>query len=78
MLWSMYKTLLGTFKLETYECIQKLAASQGDHYTTDCLLDYNCFKKYYKMIPIDLSKQQALDFILLYFDFIPILFSAII
>ena len=74
----MCKTLLGTFNLETYDSIQKLATSQRDDYTTNCLLDYNCFKKYYKMIPIDLSKQQALDFILLYFDFIPILFSAII
>ena len=26
-----------------------------------CLLDYNYFKKYYKVIAIDLSKQQALD-----------------
>ena len=26
------------------------------------LLDYNYFKSYYKMIAIDLSKQQALDF----------------
>ena len=25
------------------------------------LLDYNCFKNYFKMIVIDLSKQQALD-----------------
>ena len=28
---------------------------------TGCLLDYNYYKKYYKMIAIDLSKQQALD-----------------
>ena len=28
---------------------------------TDCLLDYTYFKKYYKMIAIDLSKQEALD-----------------
>ena len=28
---------------------------------TGCLLDYNYFKKYYKMIAIDLSKQQELD-----------------
>ena len=28
---------------------------------TSCLLDYNYFNKYYKMIAIDLSKQQALD-----------------
>ena len=26
------------------------------------MLDYNHFKKYYKMIAINLSKQQALDF----------------
>ena len=28
---------------------------------TGCLLDYTYFKKYYKMIAIDLSKQLALD-----------------
>ena len=45
----------------TYENIRKVATGQGDHYTTGCLSDYTCFKKYYKMIAIDLSKQQALD-----------------
>ena len=35
--------------------------SQGDDYTTSCLLDYVYFKNYYKMTAIDLSKQQALD-----------------
>ena len=30
-------------------------------YITDCLLDYPYFKENYKMIAIDLSKQQALD-----------------
>ena len=25
------------------------------------MLDYTYFKKYYKMIPVDLSKQQVLD-----------------
>ena len=34
---------------------------QGDNYTTGCLLDYPYFKKYYKLIVIDLSKQQKLD-----------------
>ena len=34
---------------------------QEDAYATGCLLDYIYFKKYYKMIAIDLSKQQALD-----------------
>ena len=31
------------------------------HYTTGCLLDYPYLKDYYKMIAIDLSKQQPLD-----------------
>ena len=44
-----------------YENIRKIAAGQGDHYTTDCLLDYSQFKDNYKMMAIDLSKQQALD-----------------
>ena len=34
---------------------------QKDDYTTGCLLDYIYFKNYYKMIVVDLSKQQALD-----------------
>ena len=34
---------------------------QGDDYTTGCLLEYTYFKKYYQMIGVDLSKQQALD-----------------
>ena len=34
---------------------------QGDDYTTGCLLDYSYFKDHYKLIAIDLSKQQALD-----------------
>ena len=44
----------------TYENIRKIATGQGDDYTTGCLLDYPYFKDHYKMIPIDLSKQQAL------------------
>ena len=45
----------------TYENIRKIAMGQGDDYTTGCLLDYTYFKKYYKMIAVDLSKQQVLD-----------------
>ena len=44
-----------------YENIRKIATRQGDDYTTGCLLDYIYFKKYYKMIAVDLSKQKALD-----------------
>ena len=46
---------------KTYEKIRKIATGQGDDYTTGCLLDYSYFKDHYKMIAIDLSKQQALD-----------------
>ena len=45
----------------TYENIRKVATGQGDDYTMGCLLDYIYFKKYYKIIAVDLSKQQALD-----------------
>ena len=46
---------------KTYENIRKTATVQGGDYTTGCLLDYPCFKNHYKMIAIELSKQQALD-----------------
>ena len=45
----------------TYENIRKIATGQGDDYITGCLLDYPYFKYSYKMIAVDLSKQQALD-----------------
>ena len=48
-------------KMIKYENIRKIAIGQGDDYTTGCLLDYTYFKNYYKMISLDLSKQQALD-----------------
>ena len=44
----------------TYENIRKLATLQGDDYTTGFLLDYMYFKNYFKLIAVDLSKQQAL------------------
>ena len=45
----------------TYSNNKKIATGQGDNYTTGCLLDYPCFKEHYKLIAIDLSKQQKLD-----------------
>ena len=45
----------------TYDNIRKISVGQGDDYTTGCLLDYPYFTNTYKMIPVDLSKQQALD-----------------
>ena len=45
----------------TYEYIRKIATGKGDDYTTGCLLDYPYFKDSYKMIVVDLTKQQTLD-----------------
>ena len=47
--------------LKTYENTRKIATGKGDDYTTGCLLDYSYFNNHYKMIAIDLSKQQAFD-----------------
>ena len=47
--------------LRTYEDVQKITIGQGDDYATGCLLDYAYFKENYKLIAIDLSKQQAID-----------------
>ena len=38
-----------------------LDISRNNEYTTGNLLDYDYFKKYYKLIAIDLSKQQVLQ-----------------
>ena len=46
--------------IKTYENIRKITTGQGDDYTTGCLVDYIYFKNFYKMIVVDLSKQQAL------------------
>ena len=42
--------------LRTYDNIIKIATGQGDDCTTGCLIDYNYFNNYYKMISINLSK----------------------
>ena len=44
---------------EAYEKI--LDISRNNEYTTSNLLDYHYFKKHYKLIAIDLSKQQVLQ-----------------
>ena len=45
----------------TYDNIRKIATGQVDDYTTGCLLDYPYFVNTYKIIAVDLSRQQALD-----------------
>ena len=44
---------------EAYEKV--IDISRNNEYTTGNLLDYDYFKKYYKLIAIDLSKQQELE-----------------
>ena len=44
---------------ETYEQIIKMWGNND--YTTSNLLDYEYFLKYYKLIAIDLSKQNELE-----------------
>ena len=48
-------------KKVTYDNIRKIATGQGDDYTTGCFLDYPYFENTYKIIAVDLSRQQALD-----------------
>ena len=36
-------------------------SGQGDNFITGCLLDYPYFKKHYRMIVIELSKQHVLN-----------------
>ena len=45
----------------TYENIRKACIGFGDDYITGCLLDYIYFKNTYKMILVNLNKQQVLD-----------------
>ena len=40
---------------------RKIATGQGGDCKTGCLLDYSYFKENYKIVAIDLSKEQALD-----------------
>ena len=41
--------------------MRKISTGQGDDYTTGCLLNFAYFKKSYRLIAADLSKQKALD-----------------
>ena len=56
---------------EAYE--KFIDISRNNEYTTGNLLDYDYFKKYYKLIAIDLSKQQVLqenEYLIQQFNFI--------
>ena len=48
--------------IKTEEAYEKIIdISRNNEYTTGNLLDYDYFKKYYKLIAIDLSKQRVLQ-----------------
>ena len=47
--------------IKQYDEVKKISTGKGDDYTTGCLLDFAYFKKNYKIIAADLSKQKALD-----------------
>ena len=42
---------------KTSDDIRKNSTGRGDDFTVGCLLDYPYFKKYYKLIAVDLTKQ---------------------
>ena len=47
--------------IEKYRELKKVMIGKGEDYTTGSLLDYNYFKKHYKLVAVDLSKQIELD-----------------
>ena len=47
--------------LRKYDNVCKIRIGQRDDYTTGCLLFYLYIFKNFKLMAIDLSKQQALD-----------------
>ena len=47
--------------IEKYRELEKVMIGKGEDYTTGSLLDYDYFKKNYKLVAADLSKQKELD-----------------
>ena len=46
---------------EKYRELKKVMIGKGEDYTTGSLLYFNYFKKHYKLLAVDLSKQKELD-----------------
>ena len=57
LFWSTNKKYL----INIIDNIRKISTGQGDYHTIGFLLDNNYFRSYYKVIAIDLGRQQALD-----------------
>ena len=47
--------------IEKYKELKKVMIGKREDYTTGSLLDYDYFKKNYKLVAVDLSKQKELD-----------------
>ena len=47
--------------IKQYGEVRKISTGQDDDYTTGFLLDYSYFRKSYRLLAADLSKQKALD-----------------
>ena len=47
--------------IEKYRELKKVMIGKGEDYTTGSLLDYEYFKRHYKLVAVDLSKQKELD-----------------
>ena len=47
--------------IEKYRELKKVMIGKGEDYTTGSLLDYDYFKKHYRLVAVDLSEQKELD-----------------
>ena len=47
--------------IEKYRELKEVMIGKGEDYKTGSLLDYDYFKKHYKLVAVDLSKQKELD-----------------
>ena len=47
--------------IEKYRELKKVMIGKGEDYTTRSLLDYDYFKKHYKLVAVDLSKEKESD-----------------
>ena len=47
--------------IEKYRELKKVMIGKGEDYNTGSLLDFNYFDKHYKLVAVDLSKQEELD-----------------
>ena len=47
--------------IEKYRELKKVMIGKGEYYTIGSLLDFDYFKKHYKLVAVNLSKQKELD-----------------